>query len=100
MSEWRLIEDKPTQPMMGILYSVTRLWADERLQVYGQDGGPMFPEQPWRDLRAELAYWDGKCWREPHSGHRIWDFYHEDGDTDLPTHWMPLLAPLTQATGE
>lgn len=88
---WRPINETPDRPMPVIYYSITRDFGGE---------GPRYPEpafagQPYRDERCDLGYWDGKDWCFQGTGHAVWENPEDDGDPDLPTHWMPLPSPPT-----
>lgn len=95
---WRPISEPPDTPMPVIFYSVSRDFGGE---------GPLYPEaafaeQPYRDERCDLGYWDGTEWCCQGTGHAVWENPEDESDPDLPTHWKPLGAlpsPVTESSG-
>jgi hypothetical protein len=44
--------------------------------------------EPYRDCRRELAFWDGKTFRELGTGHCCFEPWREP--EQMPTHWREL----------
>jgi len=66
MSKWKLMTDPPNAPIM--------------VEFFASNAGPMKDQynkehahDPLRDMRRELGYWDGKCFSDQGTGHRIDD---------------------------
>jgi len=92
MQGWRPISTKPTVPMTVIFYSKNITWWSTTPENRTAPGEPLDANAPYRDERLSLGFWDGIefCWQG--TGHAVWEWEYDEGNPDLPTHWMP--APL------
>jgi hypothetical protein len=79
MSEWQPITEKPPKPTTVIFYSYT--------------SDLSFADQPYRDERVSLGFCDGTNWFWLGTAHLVWEWPDDEGDPNLPTHWMPLPPP-------
>lgn len=70
---WHAIDDVPRQPMMVILYFTDRA---------------LLCGDACRNLKFDLAFYDGDHFRDLWTGHRFGEF---DGK-DLPTYWRNMPA--------
>ena len=48
----------------------------------------LHPVQAPHDMRREIGYWDGECWREMGTNHEMFESWKDP--RVLPTHWREL----------
>ena len=90
MSEWQPIETLPDRPMMVLTFA-----RDLVFYEYKTRKPITLPshDEPWRDGRIGVAFFDGEYFCELFSGHEIFEFDHDIGAPENPTHWMPAPEP-------
>lgn len=96
---WQPIEVHPEKPMTVFFYSTTAIWFDQAGVEHGKNGGPCFEEQPYRDERYEVGYWNGFAFCYLGTGHEVFEFPHDEDDPRKPTHWMRASPPTPQGEG-
>lgn len=74
MVEWRPIETAPKRACMGVVAFFDP--SHDAISAIGKG----------RDERYELAWFDGKDWRQSGTAH----LYDERDPEHQPTHWLPL----------
>lgn len=85
-SDWKLISDLPDFPCQVEIFF-------GRLPVLKDQKGDEVILPPYRDMRRDLAYWDGKEWCEVGTGHSLFESWR--GDEFKPTHYRILGPPPT-----
>lgn len=90
-ARWRSTRtEKPDRPMMVMFYYADLVFTDAEWNV-----GPMpSPDEPWRDERYVLGFWDGAKFCDLGTGH---DSFEPElaGNVpeSCPTHWAPVPPP-------
>lgn len=88
------IAQTPAAPCMVLFFSATRQWwRDDENGIRVDVPHPCDPEKPYRDERFDLGFWDGETWRWSGTAHEVWQFDYNEGDPNLPTHYVEIEAP-------
>jgi hypothetical protein len=77
---WRLIDNFPSAPMTVELY-----FGNYPSEVVSKD-------EPYRDSRRRIAYFDGNAFRDTGTGHEVFESWWMTADM-RPTQWRPLPPP-------
>lgn len=84
MATWRPVSCTPDDPVgVELFYGKMRPIKDQH--------GNVLQMPAYRDFRRDLAYWDGKTFRELDTGHCVFESWR--ADEQKPTHWRVLPEP-------
>lgn len=85
---WRSTRtEKPDRPMMVMFYHADAVFFDTTDAVVDVPS----LQEPWRDERYSLGFWNGQRFRKLGTGHDA--FEPLDYPEDCPTHWAPVPPP-------
>lgn len=92
---WRSTRtEKPDRPMMVVFYHADMVFSDYLGKVEPMPS----MQQPYRDERYDLGFWDGDRFRYLGTGHDA--FEPGRPAENRPTHWAPVLPPPVDGRSE
>lgn len=83
MSEWRDINDPPTEPTKVLFYLARAKWHNRE--------GAVVDIPDLYAVRYTIGHWDGETWRDQYTNHEVFEFPDNWDLDDKPTHWAPLM---------
>lgn len=85
---WRSTRtERPGMPMMVMFYHADLVFADALGNVEPMPSA----QQPYRDERYDLGFWDGTRFCYLGTGHDAFELLADPAD--CPTHWASVLPP-------
>jgi hypothetical protein len=86
--EWQPIETTPDKPMPVVYFFGNLVFRDH---LSGEIIKTPSEDEPYRDERFQVGFWDGEEWAENGTGHDVFECWKSPDC--LPTHWAPITPP-------